>query len=97
MVSKALGQQGSVARKPEWLSCLWGEKKGVNRSWHENTDLVRSSVGGREVVHAVFIGMDKGHERAERCRAFRWKTGWKRAVKVSDDILMWLLKGQRGA
>lgn len=54
-------------------------------------------MGGREVVHAAFIGTDKGHEREERCRAFRWKTGWKRAVKVSDDTLMWLLEGQRGA
>lgn len=91
----ATGFSGSQARVVE-LFVGW-EAPGVNRSWHENTDLVRSSVGGREVVHAVFIGTDKGHERGERCRAFRWKTGWKRAVKVSDDILMCLLKGQRGA
>lgn len=54
-------------------------------------------MGGREVVLAAFIGMDKGHERVGRFGAFRWKTGWKRAEKVSDGIPLWLLEGQRRA
>lgn len=64
----AAGFSGSQARVVE-LFARW-EAPGVNRSWHENTDLVRSSVGGGEVVHAAFIGTDKGHERDERVERF---------------------------
>lgn len=81
----AAGFSGSQVRVVE-LFVGW-EAPGVNRSWHENTDLVRSTVcvggGFGEVAHAGFTGTDKGYKRTWALRGFEVE---KRAGKEREGF-----------